>query len=68
MLIIQGERDTFGTPDELRPHLETMNARVTLQVVPGADHSLVVRSRKKDEIMREVLDTAAAWMRAHVGT
>ena len=68
VLVVQGERDTFGTPDELRPHFEAMTAPVTLHAIAGGDHSLTVRSRKKDEIMREVLDTAAAWMRAHVGT
>ena len=64
MLIVQGERDAFGTPDELRPHIDTMNAPVTLHVVAGGDHSLVVRARKKDDVMGETLDAAAAWMRS----
>jgi predicted alpha/beta-hydrolase family hydrolase len=45
VLIVQGERDTFGTPAELRPVLATMRAPVTLHVVAGGDHSLAVRRR-----------------------
>jgi predicted alpha/beta-hydrolase family hydrolase len=64
LLIVQGERDTFGTPAELRPVIETMTAQVTLHVVAGGDHSLGVRSRKKDEAYGEVLDVVVGWMRA----
>jgi len=64
VLIVQGERDTFGTPDELRPVIATMKAEVTLHVVAGGDHSLAVRGRKKDEAFADVLDTTAGWLRA----
>jgi len=64
LLIVQGERDTFGTPTELQPVIETMAAPVTLHVVAGGDHSLGVRSRKKEQIYGEVLDVVASWMRA----
>ena len=50
VLIVQGERDTFGTPAELRPVLATMAAPVTLHVVGGGDHSLAVRRRTSVEI------------------
>jgi predicted alpha/beta-hydrolase family hydrolase len=40
MLIVQGERDPFGTPDELRPILRALTTPVTLHVVEGGDHSL----------------------------
>ena len=62
VLIVQGERDVFGTPDELRPVLDAMPAPVRLHVVPGGDHSLVVRGRPRDEVLAEVLDIAAGWM------
>ena len=65
VLIVQGERDTFGTPDELRPVVATMKADTTLHVVPGGDHSLTVRGRKKDEIFEGVLDVVASWIRAN---
>jgi predicted alpha/beta-hydrolase family hydrolase len=41
-LFVQGSRDTFGTPEELRPILDTILPRPTLHVVEGGDHSLKV--------------------------
>jgi uncharacterized protein len=64
VLIVQGERDTFGTPDELKPVIATMKAKVTLHVVTGGDHSLTVRGRRKDEAFTEVLDLVARWMKS----
>jgi predicted alpha/beta-hydrolase family hydrolase len=42
MLFVHGERDAFGTPDELRPILAGL-PRATLFVVEGGDHSLTTR-------------------------
>ena len=65
VLIVQGERDTFGTPDELKPVIATMKKiAVTLHVVAGGDHSLTVRGKKKDEAFQNVLDATAEWLRA----
>jgi predicted alpha/beta-hydrolase family hydrolase len=65
VLIVQGERDTFGTPDELQPVIATMKGKTTLHVVPGGDHSLAVRGRRKDEVFEGVLDVVANWLRAN---
>jgi len=62
VLIVQGERDTFGTPDELAPVVETMTAPVRLHVVTGGDHSLAVRGARRGDVPVEVLDVVAAWM------
>jgi predicted alpha/beta-hydrolase family hydrolase len=59
MLIVQGERDAFGTPDELRPVLRALAAGVTLHVIDGGDHSLAVR-RTTD--YAAVADTMASWI------
>ena len=64
VLIVQGERDTFGTPAELAPVIQGMAAPVTLQVVAGGDHSLSVRGRPRDEVYREVLDGVVDWMQS----
>ena len=64
VLIVQGERDTFGTPEELRPVIETMAAPVTLYIVGGGDHSLSVRGRKREDVYGEVLDAIAGWVRS----
>jgi predicted alpha/beta-hydrolase family hydrolase len=62
ILIVQGERDTFGTPDELRPHLAAIAGPATLHVVAGGDHSLAVRNRKGND--DAILDVIAAWIGA----
>jgi predicted alpha/beta-hydrolase family hydrolase len=62
LLIIQGERDAFGTPDELRPHLDAMKADVRLHVIPRADHSLTVRGRPTSDTYAELAAIAAAFI------
>jgi len=64
VLIVQGERDTFGTPVELKPALESMKAAVDLHVVPRGDHSLAVSGQRREDVLNRVLDTAVTWMRA----
>ena len=59
-LIVQGERDTFGTPDELRPYVAQIPGPATLHVVEGGDHSLAVRGRKGND--EAVLDVIAEWI------
>src|SRR5262249_11655296 len=39
MLFVQGSRDTFGTPGELKPVIDALAPRATLHVVEGGDHS-----------------------------
>ena len=67
MLFIQGSRDAFGTPEELRPIIDQLKASVDLYVVEGGDHSLrVVNSagRKQADVYRETQNTIAEWLRA----
>jgi predicted alpha/beta-hydrolase family hydrolase len=63
VLIVQGERDAFGTPPELKPALDSMTAPVELHVVRGGDHSLAVSGRRREDVLDEILDVATAWMR-----
>jgi hypothetical protein len=62
VMIVQGERDAFGTPSELEPVIRTMQAKVTLHVMEGGDHSLAVRGRAPDDTRAPVLDAIADWM------
>ena len=63
VLIVQGERDAFGSPTELEPHLKTMKkAAATLHPVAGADHSLTVRSKRGAEVFEGILTTISDWM------
>ena len=59
VLIVQGERDAFGTPEELRPVIRTLKAPVTLQVIDGGDHSLAVRRATDYD---GIANTIAAWI------
>ena len=70
MLFVQGSRDTFGTPDELRPIISTLRAPCELHVVEGGDHSFKVLKRAgvgQDEIDQAILDRIAWWLRESVG-
>jgi len=66
VLIVQGERDAFGTPAELRPVIDGMAARVTLHVVARGDHSLAVAKAAgaQTEVYAAVLDTIASWVQS----
>jgi predicted alpha/beta-hydrolase family hydrolase len=69
VLIVQGERDAFGTPAELEPVIATMKAPVTLHVVEGGDHSLnVTRPGRRpapepSQRYAGILDAIVGWMR-----
>jgi predicted alpha/beta-hydrolase family hydrolase len=57
-LVVQGERDTFGTPDEFPPDCE-------LAVVPGADHGFKVPKRgvvSAEEAMAIVVEAVLEWI------
>ena len=65
MLIVQGSRDAFGTPEELRPALAPLGATATLQVVEGGDHSFKVPKRgpiTQEEVFERVQDEIARWI------
>jgi predicted alpha/beta-hydrolase family hydrolase len=57
-LVIQGERDPFGRPEEFPPETE-------MCVVPGADHSLKVPARgdlSREEALGVVVEAALEWI------
>jgi hypothetical protein len=64
LLVVQGERDAFGTPDELRPFLAPLPA-ATIHVVEGGDHSFKVARRgpvRQEEVFERVQDLIARWI------
>jgi len=68
MLIVQGERDSFGTPDELRPVLRGIKAKTELYVVEAGDHSFKVPKSAgvaQAQVHARVLDEIARWLRAN---
>src|SRR5947208_11647194 len=66
MLFVQGSRDAFGTPDELRPILTRLQAPAALHVIEGGDHSFKVPKRSgvaQGDAHRAILDHIADWLR-----
>ncbi len=67
MLFVQGERDAFGTPDELRPVLATC-ADAELVTVDGADHSLRRRGKnapRAADVYESVTGRIVGWLEGH---
>jgi predicted alpha/beta-hydrolase family hydrolase len=64
MLFVQGSRDTFGTPEEVRPILDRLGDRAELFAIEGGDHSFAVpkSAGSRDQILERVLDRVASWM------
>jgi predicted alpha/beta-hydrolase family hydrolase len=66
MLFVQGSRDAFGTPDELRPIVAPLHPAAQVHVVAGGDHSFKVRKgagASQEDIYRAIQDYIAAWLR-----
>lgn len=64
MLFVQGSRDSFGTPEELRPILKKLKG-ADLFVIEGGDHSFKVPKSvgvPQDEVYRRVLDKITQWL------
>jgi predicted alpha/beta-hydrolase family hydrolase len=69
MLFVQGSRDAFGTPEELRPILRKLKAPAELYEVAGGDHSLKVLKRAgvtQEDTYKAVLDRIDQWLRATI--
>ena len=66
MLFVQGARDTFGTPSELKPILASLSPLPTLHHVDGGDHSFKVSGRdsktRQATVFAEIQDTIVEWI------
>jgi uncharacterized protein len=64
MLFVQGSRDPFGTADEIRALLPSLQ-RATLHEIAGGNHSFKVAGRgapKPDQVLGGILDAAQEWI------
>jgi len=67
LLVVQGTRDDFGSPDELATHLSRLGARATIHPIDRGDHSFKVPGLPRGtqgSVLEGILDTVAAWCRA----
>jgi predicted alpha/beta-hydrolase family hydrolase len=65
MLFVQGSRDAFGTPAELKPILEALDRPATLYVVAGGDHSFKLSASqpaKQAAVLADVEHTIVEWI------
>ena len=65
MLFLQGTRDDFASLPLLRPLIERLGARATLEAVADADHSFRVPARtgrSNEEVFSGMLETMVSWM------
>jgi predicted alpha/beta-hydrolase family hydrolase len=64
MLFVQGSRDAFGTPEELRPILKKLNAKI--YEIAGGDHSFKVPKSggvPQNEVYSRIQDEIVAWLK-----
>jgi uncharacterized protein len=64
-LFIQGSRDSFASPDELRSDLSRFGGPSTVLIVEGGDHSFNVTraaGRAQDLVHAEIHDAIAQWI------
>lgn len=69
MLFVQGTRDAFGTPEELRPVLSALEPAPAIEIVPDGDHSFKVPRRApaaQAAVFANVQRAVAAWIRSLV--
>jgi hypothetical protein len=69
MLFVQGTQDKLAEPALIRPVVAALGS-ASLHEVEAADHAFHVpaRSGRNDrEVMTEILDAVAAWVRAIAG-
>jgi predicted alpha/beta-hydrolase family hydrolase len=65
LLVVQGSRDAFGTPEELRVALAPLGAAASLHVVDDGDHSFKVPRRgpvPPGEVLERVQDEVVRWI------
>jgi len=68
MLFVQGSKDAFGTPEELKPILKPLK-NAELCVVENGDHSFKVPKSagvSQDKVDAFVLDQVEAWLRRRI--
>ena len=65
MLFLQGTRDDFASLPLLRPLIERLGTRATLELIADADHSFHVPARtgrNDEEVFTGMLERLVAWM------
>jgi predicted alpha/beta-hydrolase family hydrolase len=64
LLVVQGERDPFGSPDDVRREFAAAGARPEVIDVPAGGHGFEVRARdaRQADVYARVADSVAQWL------
>jgi predicted alpha/beta-hydrolase family hydrolase len=65
-LIVQGTRDNFGGPEDIRAGLEGRQPPITIHPVEDGDHSFAVRKsrgRTQEQVDADIWDAVNQWVR-----
>ena len=65
MLFVQGSRDAFGTPEELRAVIKNHKLPAKLRVIEGGDHSFKVPKSSRvpqQRIYEDIMDEISRWL------
>ena len=67
MLFVQGSRDAFGSAEEIRALLPSLQ-KATVHEIEGGDHSFKVPGGpgRQEPVLSGVMDTVAAWAKARL--
>jgi uncharacterized protein len=69
MFFVQGSRDAFGTPDELRTIIKRDRLPATLNEIEGGDHSFKVPKSagvSQQEVYEMIMEETALWARSQI--
>lgn len=64
MLFLQGTRDPFGAPDEIKPFIKKLRLSAQIYVVETGDHSFKVQKSagmSQDEVLEKAMDEIVSW-------
>lgn len=70
MLVVQGARDTFGSPDEIRPTFAALDPPAVIHAVESGDHSFKVAragAAGQAAIDTAIRDAVARWIGEIIG-
>jgi uncharacterized protein len=65
MLIVQGTRDPFGSPEELRAVIKKLRLPATLHLIEGGDHSFKVPKSTgltQEQVHESIMDEIVNWL------
>ena len=68
MLFVAGTRDPFGHLDFMRPVIERLGGRATLEVIEDGDHSFKVpraSGKTQETVYADILERSLSWLDAH---